>query len=167
MRTLAVSNDLPYLGKLSAVLSQQPGIEVVGRANSGWEGLKLAAQLDCHLVVTDCSLPDMTGAAMALSLKKSLRPPLVVILSRHTGMEYLELAANAGADGYLLKDDISQLPSLLRRIDPAWATTITDRPGPPTLFGRKRKPLLKDRRPVLMPASGKQPGGRKPPKGLG
>lgn len=166
MRALAVSDELPFLGKLSALLSQQPGIEVVGRAGNGWEGIKLAAQLDCHLVVTDYTLPDMTGAAMALSLKKSLRPPLVVILCKHNGPEYLELAANAGADGYLLKDDLTSLPSLLRRIDPAWAST-TDRPGTPTLFGHKRKPLLKNRNRTTGSLSGVQPSSRKLPKDVG
>lgn len=165
MRTLAVSDDLPFLAKVAALLSQQPAIEVVGRAGTGWEGLKLSAQLDCHLVVTDCTLPDMTGAAMALALKKSMRPPLVVILSRHPGPEYLELAANAGADGYLMRDDFASLPSLLRRIDPAWAST-TDPNRNPTLFGRKRKPLLKDRNPgaTLM---GAKPRGRRRPEDTG
>ncbi|HSN17437.1 MAG TPA: response regulator transcription factor [Gammaproteobacteria bacterium] len=161
MRALAVSEDLPYLAKLSALLSQQSGIEVVGRASTGWEGLKLAAQLDCHLVVTDYNLPDMTGAAMALALKKNLRPPLVVIVSGQKGLEFLELAANAGADGYLLKDDISRLPALLRNIDPASAST-TDRNRTATLFGRKRKPLLKDRNPGPTLMGGRSRGRRRP-----
>lgn len=161
MRVLAVSDDLPFLGRLSALLSQQPGLEVVGRAISGWEGLKLAAQLDCHLVVTDGTLPDMSGAAMALSLKKGMRPPLVVILSRHAATEYFKLAANAGADGFLLKDDIANLPSLLQRIDPA-NSTITGGHGPTTLFGHKRKPLLKNRTQLREPRDIRRPDSRKP-----
>lgn len=161
MRVLAVSDDLPFLGRLSALLSQQPGFEVVGRAISGWEGLKLAAQLDCHLVVTDGTLPDMTGAAMTLSLKKGLRPPLVVVLSRHADTEYFKIAANAGADGFLLKEDIATLPSLLRRIDPANSTT-TVRHGPTTLFGHKRKPLLKNRTQLREPRDVRHPGVQKP-----
>ncbi|HEY1991413.1 MAG TPA: response regulator transcription factor [Gammaproteobacteria bacterium] len=162
MRALAVSDDLLFLGRVSALLSQQDGIEVVGRATTGWEGLKLAAQLDCHLVVSDCTLPDMTGAAMTLALKKSLRPPLVVILSRHAGGEHFELAANAGADGFLLKDDISQLPSLLRSIDPSASTTDPGRQGPRTLFGHKRKPLTKTRTAVQTPPARRRPGSRNP-----
>ena len=161
MRALAVSDDLPFLGRLSAVLSQQEDIEVVGRAISGWEGLKLAAQLDCHLVVTDCTLPDMTGAAITLSLKKSMRPPLVVILSRHPGTEHFELAANAGADGFLLKDDLASLPSLLRRIDPANSST-TGKHGTPTLFGHKHKPLKKNPGQMQVPGAGRPRSERKP-----
>jgi DNA-binding NarL/FixJ family response regulator len=143
------------LGKLSSLLSQQPGIKLMGRANTGWQGLKLAAQPDCHLVVIGCTLPDMSGIAMTLSLKKRLRPPLVVIMFRHVTAEQVELAEKAGVDGYLLQNDLAKLPSLLRRVDPGSAI-ITDRRVRRALFGRQHKSLPKDGELSTMPVTGRR-----------
>jgi DNA-binding NarL/FixJ family response regulator len=156
MRTLAVSDDPMLLGKLSSLLSQQPGIELVGRATTAWEALKLAAQLKCHLVITDFALPDMTGVALAQSLKKNLRPPLTVILFKNRLAEYVALASRAGADGYLLRDELPRLPALLNQIDPARAS-VTERKRFPALFGQRRKDISTQDQSRAAPERGRRP----------
>jgi len=116
MRTLLVDDHPAYLAALAALLGRQPGIEIVGQANSGSEGLKLAAELKPGLVLVDFTMPDMNGADVTLALKGGPAPPRVVVVSNHDAQEYRDMAFKSGADGYALKSELDkELMPLLRR----------------------------------------------------
>lgn len=117
MRTILVDDYPPLLAALATMLRSYDGVEIVGRANNGREGLKLAEEQLPDLVLVDFSMPEMDGVAVTRRLKAWPRPPKVVVMSFHAEPEYRDMAINAGADAYLVKSDLyHDLVPLLDRI---------------------------------------------------
>jgi len=117
MRMILVDDYPPLLAALATLLRSYRGVEVVGRANNGNDGLKLAEAAQADLVLVDFSMPDIDGVAVTRKLKAGLKPPKVVVMSFHAEPEYRDMALHAGADAYLVKTDIYQeLIPLLERI---------------------------------------------------
>jgi len=107
----------PLLAALATLLRTHKGVEIVGRANNGNEGLKLAESERPDLVLVDFSMPDIDGVAVTRKLKAGATPPKVVVMSFHAEAEYRDMAMHAGADAYLVKTDIyHELIPLLERI---------------------------------------------------
>lgn len=117
MRTILVDDYPPLLAALATLLRTYDGVEIVGRAHSGSDGLKLAAEHDPDLVLVDFSMPDMDGVTVTRKLKSGPNPPKVVVMSFHAEPEYRDMAMHAGADAYLVKTDLyHELMPLLERI---------------------------------------------------
>jgi len=61
-------------------------------------------ELRPDLLLLDLSLPELNGLGVLSRLQGQPDAPRVVILSMHSGPEYVARALNAGAAGYLLKE---------------------------------------------------------------
>lgn len=142
IRVLIAEDQAMVLGALSALLSMERDLEVVGRAAKGREALSLARTLGPDVIVSDIEMPDMTGLDLATALRAESHPARIVMLTTFARPGYLRRALDAGVSAYLLKDAPSgQLAEAIRRvagggrvIDPqlaaeAWsdADPLTDR----------------------------------------
>lgn len=117
LRTVLVDDYPPLLAALATLLRTHGDIEIVGRANNGRDGLKLAEQQRPDLVLVDFSMPDIDGVAVTRRLKAGPTPPKVVVMSFHAEPEYRDMAMHAGADAYLVKTELyHELVPLLERI---------------------------------------------------
>jgi DNA-binding NarL/FixJ family response regulator len=100
---LADDHSLVRAG-IRSLLGAMAQVEVVGEASSGEEALELAARARPDVVLMDIAMKGMTGLEAAAVLRERLPEVRVVILSMHSGEEYVLQALRAGAAGYLLKD---------------------------------------------------------------
>jgi DNA-binding NarL/FixJ family response regulator len=100
---LADDHSLVRAG-IRSLLGAMAEVEVVGEASSGEEALELAARARPDVVLMDIAMKGMTGLDAAALLRERLPEIRVVILSMHSGEEYVLQALRAGAAGYLLKD---------------------------------------------------------------
>jgi two-component system response regulator DesR len=148
IRVLLAEDQTMVLGALAALLEMEDDIEVVARARSGDEALKLVQQHRPSVLVTDIEMPAMTGLEVAAELKRRGTPVRVIILTTFARAGYLRRALDAGASGYLLKDmPAEQLADAVRRvhrglrvIDPQLAAEAwTEEPDP--LTERERQVL--------------------------
>lgn len=117
MRLIIIDDHSALLETLINMLGQAPGIEVVGSAHDGREGLNVAAELKPDLVLVDFSMPGLDGLAVTRQLKAWPKPPRVVMMSFHKEPEYRDMALAVGADAFLTKGDLHmQLVPLLQRL---------------------------------------------------
>ena len=89
---------------IRSLLGAMADVEVVGEASSGEEALALAARAQPDVVLMDIAMKGITGLEAAARMREQQPAVRVVILSMHSGEEYVLQALRAGAVGYLLKD---------------------------------------------------------------
>jgi DNA-binding NarL/FixJ family response regulator len=100
-----VADDHPVVrAGLAAMLSAEPGLEVVAEAASGEETVLLARRHRPAVVLTDLRMPGMGGLAAIRQLTAELPGVRVVVLTTYDSDGDILPAVEAGAAGYLLKD---------------------------------------------------------------
>jgi DNA-binding NarL/FixJ family response regulator len=82
--------------------------QVVGEVGDAVQLLELVQTLDTDMVILDISMPGMPGIVAAREIKRRYPQIKVLILTMHKKKEYLNDAIAAGADGYLLKEDVAK-----------------------------------------------------------
>ena len=87
------------------IIEETPGLEVVGEANDGLELLSLLKAQLPELVLLDISMPHLRGLEATREIKKLYPRVKVIFLTMHRSKEFLQQALEAGADGFLLKED--------------------------------------------------------------
>ncbi len=95
------------LGLRTLLMSAEPGIEVVGEAASGEEGIALAESLRPDVVIMDVSMSGMDGVEATRELVRRQLPTRVLALTMHDEDAYLVPLLEAGALGYLVKSAAS------------------------------------------------------------
>jgi two-component system response regulator NreC len=88
---------------LRALLSAEPGFQVVGEAASGVEALRVAAERRPDIVLLDVSMPGVGGLEATKMLKEKLPRVRVLILTVHEDGALLREAIRSGASGYIIK----------------------------------------------------------------
>jgi two-component system, NarL family, response regulator DegU len=103
IRVLLVDDHQLVREGIQRMLELDEGIIVVGEAGTGEEALHQAEILSPDVVLVDVQLPDINGIEVIRQLKAKQAACHAIILTVHED-RYLSQAAEAGADGYLLKD---------------------------------------------------------------
>ncbi|MCW2792477.1 MAG: response regulator receiver [Nocardioides sp.] len=103
-RVLIVDDDPLVRSALTLMLGGQSGVEVVGHAGDGREGVALAASLRPDVVLMDIRMPLLNGLEATREMHARPEPPRVIVLTTFDADEHVVGALAAGADGFLLKD---------------------------------------------------------------
>jgi len=103
-RILIVEDHTLLRAGLSALLSRDADIEVVGEADNGRDAVRSISALTPHLVLMDLSMPGSNGIEAIFEIKKRYPDVRVLVLTLHRSDEYIQESLRAGADGYILKD---------------------------------------------------------------
>lgn len=85
-------------------LLQSRGIDVVGSAGNGEQGIQLAKETSPDIILLDIKMPGMNGLETLEKLKSDGVKTPVLMLSMSRDEEDLARALREGAQGYLLKD---------------------------------------------------------------
>ena len=114
------------------ILQSEPGIEVVGEASNGADGIRLARELNPDVICMDVQMPGMDGltATRAIVASDDVSSS-VLILTTFDRDDYLFEALTAGASGFLLKtaspEDLVDAVQVLARGDALLSPTVTRR----------------------------------------
>lgn len=72
-------------------------------AEGAGEASQIMLSQKIHLLITDISMPEMSGLEMLESIKKQIQPPVVIIISSYPEFDYAREAIQLGVLNYLLK----------------------------------------------------------------
>ena len=102
---------------LMALLATRDDIEVVAQVANGCDAVARASELKPHVVVMDLNMPELNGIDATRAVREAVPDTRVLILSMHSGEEYVRPVIRAGASGYLLKGSgLSDLVSAIRAV---------------------------------------------------
>jgi DNA-binding NarL/FixJ family response regulator len=102
-RVLIVDDEPLYAEAISVLLGASEGIEVVGIAEDGQDGIDQAVVLEPDLVLMDVQMPRLDGISATRRLRTRLPRTKVLVMTALTGDEYMEQALQAGADAFVRK----------------------------------------------------------------
>ena len=116
LRLLIVDDEPPARARLRRLLQAQPGVQVVGEADSGLQALALADALQPDALLLDVQMPELGGLDVAASLPdRAQGGPAVVFVTAYDA--YALPAFDAAAVDYLLKPvDPARLARALQRL---------------------------------------------------
>ena len=104
-----VEDHAGFANALNNMLSQNQNLKIVAVAGTAEEALEGLGELEVDLVLIDFSLPDMTGLNLLERLHHEQPDLRCAILSGHLLPQHARRALDAGARGYLIKDNPAEI----------------------------------------------------------
>jgi DNA-binding NarL/FixJ family response regulator len=156
VRILIADDHTVVRAGLRALLESQAGWEVCGEASDGRDAVEKATKLKPDVAVLDIGMPLLNGVEAARRIHKSSPQTEILILTMHESDDLVQQVVEAGARGYILKDDADRI--LLAAVEavrlhrPYFSTRVSgaqdgsashESPRPPRsrLTGREREIL--------------------------
>ncbi|MDY0146223.1 MAG: response regulator transcription factor [Kiritimatiellia bacterium] len=124
---------------LAALLASETDFTVCAEAGTYDEGLAAVEQFQPECVILDLSLRDRNGLEWIREVRARGFEGRILVLSMHDEGLYAEKALQAGAEGYVMKDQaeetlvaaLRQVRSGQRYLSPAAAELLAGHPPPP------------------------------------
>jgi NarL family two-component system response regulator LiaR len=104
IRVLVADDHAVVRKGIAAVLSTEPGIQVVGEAADGREAVAAARGLAPDVVLMDVVMPNMNGIEALRQILADQPSARILVLTSFATDDQVLPAIKAGALGYLLKD---------------------------------------------------------------
>lgn len=142
---IVVVDDHPIVRDgLIGIFNQEPGLEVVGQASSGPEGVAVVRRCIPDVVLMDLRMPGGDGVAAIRELVAAKVASRILVLTTYDTDRDILAALGAGAHGYLLKD--APRADLVRAVfDVAAGRPVLTPAALTALSGRRSDEELTDR----------------------
>lgn len=131
LRIMVVDDHPVYRKALTALLSAQPGWEVVAEAEDGAEAVTAAQRTQPDVVLMDLAIPALNGIEATRRIVASSPHVAVLVLTMYDDDESVFAAMRAGASGYLLKgadqDDIARAVTAIARGEAIFGQSVARR----------------------------------------
>jgi DNA-binding NarL/FixJ family response regulator len=105
IKVLLVDDHKLVRAGLQSLLATTDDIAVVGTAADGSEAIGVATATDPDVVLMDLSMPGMSGVEATRKLRCLMPSARVVVLTTFADEDLVHQSIDAGAVGYLLKDE--------------------------------------------------------------
>jgi DNA-binding NarL/FixJ family response regulator len=146
IRVLVADDQSMVRAGFRLLLAREPDIDVVAEARTGIEAVQQAARFSPTVVLMDIRMPELDGLEATRRILAADTSARILILTTFDLDEYVYAALEAGASGFVLKDDPpEQLIAALRTVaagDALLSPQVTKRvirrfaqlprPAPPT-----------------------------------
>lgn len=115
LRILVADDHQVVRAGLRALLESKAGWQVCAEAANGREAVEKASGLQPDVVVLDIGMPLLNGVEAARQIRKVSPNTEILILTMHDSEHLIQGVLEAGAHGYILKDDADR--NLLAAVD--------------------------------------------------
>ena len=102
-RVLLADDHAETAGQLSQILGQD--FEVIGVVADGRALVEAADRLSPDVIVTDISMPRLDGIDATVLIRRGDPAARIVLVTVHTEVTLVQRGFDAGASGYVLKDE--------------------------------------------------------------
>jgi DNA-binding NarL/FixJ family response regulator len=92
---------------IKRLVENTPNLNIVADLGSGEEAYQFLHKNTVDLIIMDISMPGKGGIETTNQIKKRYPKIKILMLSMHDNAMIIEKAIKAGADGYILKNDLS------------------------------------------------------------
>ncbi len=114
-QTLLVVDDEPNIRKVLEAIFTREGYRVL-LAECGTTALRLAAENQIHVLITDLIMPDMNGVEVLQNVKKNYPSCAAIIITAYGTIRSAVEATHAGAFDYLQKPfDVEDVKAIVRK----------------------------------------------------
>jgi DNA-binding NarL/FixJ family response regulator len=107
MSTILIVEDHKLLGETLARVLRVRNFEVPLVVETAEAALERLDELEVDLVLADVSLPGTNGIELVALIHKKYPDLPCLMISGHAAMQYVSRAIDAGARGYVIKEDIA------------------------------------------------------------
>lgn len=158
--TILIVDDIDETREgLRKLLRFEDGMEVVGEARSGREGIEAARALEPDIVLMDINMPDVDGVTAAETITREVPQAQLIMMSVQSDADYLRRSMLAGARDFLIKPFGSEdLVSTIHRVYELGATRQRVAAPPPELEAAPGLALARRRRAHIIVVYSPQPG---------
>jgi len=106
--TVLIADDHAIVREGIISLLKDHNFDVVGTVGDGAALLEAAVRLQPDLIVTDISMPGMSGLEALTRLTAQNLPSKIILLTMHDDPELATRAVKAGASGFVLKEGAAE-----------------------------------------------------------
>ena len=107
VRVLIADDQRLFAEALRAILGTEPGVAVVGLAESGTDAVRQTAELEPDVVLMDISMPGLDGFEATRRILAQRPATQVLMVTGSDAHQDVDAARIAGAAGYVTKDRIA------------------------------------------------------------
>ena len=105
MKVFVADDNELLRGRLVNLLSEFPGVEIIGQAEDAGEALRAIRETRPDVVMLDVHLCGGRGINVLKEIKREAASPVVLMLTNHVSPPYRKCCLEAGADFFLDKAD--------------------------------------------------------------
>jgi DNA-binding NarL/FixJ family response regulator len=109
LRILIADDHAVVRAGLRALLESQEGWEVCAEASDGRDAIEKATKLKPDVAVLDIGMPLLNGVEATRRIRVASPTTEILILTMHESDELVQQVVQAGARGYILKDDADRV----------------------------------------------------------
>lgn len=102
IRVLVVDDFAPWR-QFSCSILRKAGIQVIGEASDGFEGVQKAKEQQPDLILLDICLPRLSGMEVGKEVRKHAPRAKILFVSQETSTDFVREALSLGALGYVYK----------------------------------------------------------------
>lgn len=107
-RILLADDHAVLRSGIRMLVESEWGWEVCGEASTGREAVSMSLKLKPDVIVLDIGMPELNGLDATRQIKRDRPETAVLIFSSHESEQLVRDVFDAGARGYLLKNDAPQ-----------------------------------------------------------
>ena len=103
MKVFIADDSAVVRERLIEMISELPGIEIIGQAQNGSQATNAIMKLKPDVVILDIRMPCGSGINVLKDIKKKPDVPVVIILTSYPYSQYQKRCMDAGADFFFNK----------------------------------------------------------------
>lgn len=117
---ILIADDHPLFRQgIKQAIDLIPDTKIVGQAGDGMEAYHCILSEVPDLVILDLEMPILNGIELCKKVKQDFSQIKVIILTMHKEKHFFDAAIQAGANGYILKDNAVE--DIITCIKTVWA----------------------------------------------